>query len=83
MARGRATPGVRRELRPQGATAPPPERRQLTLVFIDIVDSTALSECLDPEEFFAILRDFREVSDRSIAQLGGRVGGSFGGELLA
>ena len=31
------------------------ERRQLTVVFVDIVDPTSLSARLDPEEFFAIL----------------------------
>ena len=30
--------------------APPAERRQLTVLFCDLVDSTALSSQLDPEE---------------------------------
>jgi class 3 adenylate cyclase len=34
---------------------PPPERRQLTVLFCDVVGSTALSTRLDPE-------DLREMS---------------------
>jgi len=30
----------------------PAERRQLTVVFVDVVDATSLSERLDPEDFF-------------------------------
>ncbi len=35
------------------------ERRQLTVMFCDLVGSTALSEKLDPEELRALLHDYR------------------------
>jgi len=34
------------------------ERRQLTVVFVDLVGSTPLSERIDPEEFFAVIRAY-------------------------
>src|SRR5215471_4086987 len=49
---------------PQGTplrTAPPPpdaERRQLTVMFIDIVNSTILSSQLDPEEYREVVRAY-------------------------
>src|ERR1019366_1804099 len=36
------------------------ERRQLTVVFIDIVGSTPLSERIDPEEFFTVIKNYRD-----------------------
>src|SRR2546425_1391666 len=42
-------------------TAPPPdaERRQLTVMFCDLVDSTTLSSQLDPEEYRAVVRAYQ------------------------
>jgi class 3 adenylate cyclase len=59
------------------------ERRQLTVVFIDIADSTALSERLDPEEFFSILRTYRDICDRLIRKYGGHIARTVGDGLLA
>ncbi len=67
-----------------GARMPPGrERRQLTVLFVDIVGSTALSKGLDPEELYAILREYREICERPIERFGGVIGGSFGDGLLA
>ena len=48
--------------------APPPkpgtrpaERRQLTIMFVDLVGSTALSQLLDPEEMGEVLRAYQDV----------------------
>jgi hypothetical protein len=41
---------------------PAGERRQLTVVFCDLVGSTALSEQLDPEEFQTVVRTYQEIS---------------------
>src|SRR5215470_9081633 len=43
------------------ATAPPPdaERRQLTVMFCDLVDSTKLSSQLDPEEYREVVRAYQ------------------------
>src|SRR6185503_3152562 len=35
------------------------ERRQLTVMFCDLVDSTALSEQLDPEEYGEVVRTYQ------------------------
>ena len=59
------------------------ERRQLTVVFIDIVDATSLSERLDPEDFFFVLRTYREICDQSIRNFGGHIARMVGDGLLA
>src|SRR5262245_17844912 len=48
--------------------APPPEppsleaeRRQLTVMFCDLVDSTKLSSQLDPEEYREVVRAYQQV----------------------
>src|SRR6185295_16952052 len=40
----------------------PGERRQLTVMFCDLVDSTALSEQLDPEEYREVVRTYQHTS---------------------
>ena len=42
-----------------GTPASEGERRQLTVMFCDLVGSTALSEKLDPEELRSLLHDYR------------------------
>ena len=42
------------------------ERRHLTVMFCDLVGSTALSERLDPEELREIIGDFHEVCTAAI-----------------
>src|SRR3569833_3287551 len=61
---------------------PSEERRQLTMVFIDIIDSTPLSERLDPEDFFSILREYHDVCDTCIVCYGGYVARRFGDGVL-
>ncbi|MBI3300698.1 MAG: zinc-ribbon domain-containing protein, partial [Deltaproteobacteria bacterium] len=43
------------------ARLPAAERRQLTVMFCDLVDSTALSEQLDPEELREVVRAYQEA----------------------
>ncbi|MCP1845175.1 class 3 adenylate cyclase/predicted ATPase/DNA-binding transcriptional ArsR family regulator [Bradyrhizobium sp. USDA 4524] len=59
------------------------ERRQLTVVFIDIVGSTPLSERIDPEEFFAVIRTYRDICDEQIRRYGGHIARMIGDGLLA
>src|SRR5262249_48072936 len=40
---------------------PEGERRQLTVMFCDVVGSTALSERLDPEELRELMRSYQEI----------------------
>jgi len=49
------------------------ERRQLTVLFCDIVDSTGLSERCDPEDLREILLEFQAISTRCINDGGGNV----------
>ena len=44
------------------------ERRQLTVVFVDLVGSTALSACLDPEEMREVLRAYQNTVAGEIAR---------------
>jgi class 3 adenylate cyclase len=60
-----------------------PERRQLTVVFVDIVESTSLSERIDPEEFFAIITEYRKICDEQIQRFGGHIARTIGDGLLA
>jgi class 3 adenylate cyclase len=48
--------------RPEDAVSPGGERRQLTVMFCDLVSSTALSEKLDPEELRSLLHAYRTLA---------------------
>ncbi len=58
------------------------DRRQLTVMFCDLVDSTMLSERLDPEELRAVLRTFQATGAEIIEQLGGYIARYIGDGLL-
>ena len=45
--------------KPAGGRAPVSERRQITVMFCDLVDSTALSARLDPEDLHELLTAYR------------------------
>src|SRR5262249_49875976 len=51
-------------------TVPPPdaERRQLTVMFCDLVDSTKLSSQLDPEDYRDVVRTYQKVCSENIQQ---------------
>ena len=56
------------------ATAPSEaERRQLTVMFVDLVGSTALSRRLDPEEMNGLLRSYQNTVAGEIARFEGHV----------
>jgi class 3 adenylate cyclase/predicted ATPase len=59
------------------------ERRQLTVAFIDIVGSTPLSERIDPEEFFGVIKTYRDICDGEIRRYGGHIARLIGDGLLA
>jgi class 3 adenylate cyclase/predicted negative regulator of RcsB-dependent stress response len=67
------------------AAAPEPsagERRQLTVMFCDLVGSTALSERLDPEELRALLHDYRTQCGEVIKRYDGFVARYVGDGIL-
>ena len=49
------------------------ERRQLTVMFCDLVGSTALSTQLDPEDLGRVIADFRAACANAVARFGGSV----------
>ena len=58
------------------------ERRQLTVMFCDIVGSTALAGSLDPEDFGRILGAFQMVCTESVQRFGGSVAKFMGDGVL-
>ena len=58
------------------------ERRQLTVMFCDMVGSTALSEQLDPEDLREVMLSYQEVCEREISRFGGHIAKYLGDGLL-
>jgi class 3 adenylate cyclase/predicted ATPase len=77
------------DLRPSPAprafhpSAAQPERRLLTVVFCDLVGSTALSGRLDPEEMREVLRAYQNAVAGEVARYGGHVAKFMGDGVLA
>lgn len=49
------------------------ERRQMTVMFCDLVDSTSLALTLDPEDLRQIYRAYQAECTRAVNQFGGRI----------
>jgi class 3 adenylate cyclase/predicted ATPase len=58
---------------PTARDSRPIERRQLTVLFCDLVGSTALSARLDPEDFSAIIAGYRRCITETVARFDGFV----------
>lgn len=73
--------------RPAATGEPKPrddaERRQLTVMFTDLVGSTALSARLDPEDFARVIGSYQKVCASAVAQFGGLVAKYLGDGVLA
>jgi class 3 adenylate cyclase/tetratricopeptide (TPR) repeat protein len=75
---------------PRHQEAPPPvaritpeaERRQLTVLFCDLVDSTVLASQLDPEEWREVVRAYQDTCAKVIARYEGHIAQYFGDGLL-
>jgi class 3 adenylate cyclase/predicted ATPase len=59
------------------------ERRQLTVMFVDLVGSTALSARLDPEEMREVLRAYQNAVAGEVARFEGHVTKYMGDGVLA
>ena len=76
---------------PEPSAAAPPaaepsreaERRQLTVMFIDLVGSTALAARLDPEDMAAVIRAYQECCAEVVERWGGHVAKYMGDGVLA
>jgi class 3 adenylate cyclase len=62
---------------------PEAERRQLTVMFCDLVDSTKLSSQLDPEEYRDVVRAYQGVCSEIIQRFDGYIAQLLGDGLLA
>src|SRR5262245_53041855 len=58
------------------------ERRQLTVLFCDLVDSTVLAGQLDPEELRAVVRAYQDACAKVIARFDGHIAQYLGDGLL-
>lgn len=65
------------------SATPDGERRQLTVMFADLVDSTPLSGRLDPEDLRDTVRRYHAACAASIERWGGHVGHWLGDGVLA
>jgi class 3 adenylate cyclase/predicted ATPase len=61
---------------------PEAERRQLTVLFCDLVGSTQLSGQLDPEELRAVVRAYQEAASEVIQHYAGHIAQYLGDGLL-
>jgi predicted ATPase/class 3 adenylate cyclase len=68
--------------RPAGARIPEAERRQLTVLFCDVVDSTVLASQLDPEDWREVVRAYQEACAKVIADFEGHIAQYLGDGLL-
>jgi len=87
-ARKRILKAMEAQVLPRAAAAEPApaggaERRQLTLMFVDLVGSTALSGRLDPEELGSVLSAYQKAVAGEIAPFGGHVAKFMGDGVLA
>jgi class 3 adenylate cyclase len=68
--------------RPADARGPEAERRQLTVLFCDLVDSTVLASQLDPEEWREVVQAYQDTCAKVIARFEGHIAQYLGDGLL-
>jgi class 3 adenylate cyclase len=76
------TPATRSASPPTTPPRPEAERRQLTVLFCDLVDSTALAGQLDPEDLREVVRAYQATCAEVIQQFGGYIAQYLGDGLL-
>ena len=67
---------------PGGPATPDAERRQLTVLFCDLVDSTVLASQLDPEDLREVVRAYQDTCAKVIARYEGHIAQYLGDGLL-
>jgi hypothetical protein len=84
-----APPPVNQADYPPQVTSPPTtphppdaERRQLTVLFCDLVDSTVLASQLDPEDLREVVRAYQETCAKVVARFEGHIAQYLGDGLL-
>ena len=66
-----------------GSAEQPTERRQMTVMFVDLVGSTSMAERHEPEVVRDVIRRYQEVCARAIAKRGGHLAGYAGDGVMA
>jgi class 3 adenylate cyclase/ABC-type transport system involved in cytochrome c biogenesis ATPase subunit len=61
----------------------PPERRQVTVLFCDLVNSTTLAEQLDPEELMELVESYYAICDDIVSSHSGYMAQYLGDGILA
>jgi len=78
------TPGIAQHLHSSGIGGGlAAERRQLTVMFCDLVGSTQLSQSLDPEDLREIMQQYRRICTQAIEQSDGYTAQFLGDGILA
>src|SRR6266851_5873427 len=72
--------GAAAEQRPH---EPDGERRHLTVLFCDLVNSTSIAAQLDPEEWRAIIADYHRAASQAVERFGGYVAQYLGDGMMA
>ena len=67
----------------QSRSTPDAERRQLTVMFVDLIGSTALSTHLDPEDMRELIRAYQNAVSGEILRFEGSVAQFLGDGVLA
>src|SRR5882724_10633749 len=67
---------------PVARSTPEAERRQLTVLFCDLVDSTVLASQLDPEDWREVVQAYQETCAKVIARFEGHIAQYLGDGLL-
>src|SRR5215470_6473882 len=80
-ARGQ-TGGLSASPETSASTTPAGERRQLTVLFCDLVGSTPLSQQLDAEEWRDLIGQYQRAAAGAVARFGGHVAKNLGDGLL-
>lgn len=65
---------------PLGSVA---ERRQVCVLFCDLVGSTSLSERLDPEEFGTVIAQYQQAAKEVVSDCGGHIAKLLGDGVMA
>jgi class 3 adenylate cyclase len=71
------------ERRDDRGAVPTGERRQLTVLFCDMVGSTPLSQRIDVEEWRDVIAQYQQVTSAAVLRYGGHVAKFLGDGLLA
>src|SRR5215472_12362427 len=80
---GEAPPAEPPTMRPSPvAPLPEAQRRQLTVMFCDLVDSTTLAQRLDPEDYRVVVRAYQEAAVAALQPFDGYVAQYLGDGLL-